>query len=117
MTAAIVQYCAATDQAVPRSTADFVRVIFRSLAVRYKEVLGWLKELHPGDVKRLHVIGGGSLNGHLMQMAADELGIPVVAGPSESTAMGNILVQLGIPADLMRRVAINSSKTKTYNPQ
>ncbi|MDE7474316.1 MAG: rhamnulokinase, partial [Duncaniella sp.] len=59
---------------------------------------------------------------HLMQLTADAIGIPVVAGPSESTALGNILVQLradGKVKDLaeMRQVAVNSTETKTYLPR
>ncbi len=121
MTEAIADYCRRTGQRVPETPADFVRVIFRSLAARYKEVLGWLRELSPKQIDVLHVIGGGSLNAHLMQLTADALGIPVVAGPTESTALGNVLVQLradGKVKDLaeMRRVAINSTDTKTYLP-
>ncbi len=122
MTKAIREYCEETGQAVPASTADYVRVAFRSLAKRYKTVTDWLKELSPVKVDRLHVIGGGSQNGYLMQYAADELGIPVVAGPTESTALGNVLVQLkavGSVKDLdeMRRISINSTETKTYQPK
>lgn len=121
MTGAIAEYCKRTGQRVPETPADFVRVIFRSLAARYKEVLGWLSELSPKKIEVLHVIGGGSLNAHLMQLTADALGIPVVAGPTESTALGNVLVQLradGKVKDLkeMRQVAINSTETRTYLP-
>lgn len=122
MTEAISDFCAKTGQTVPKTAADYVRVIYRSLAKRYKEVFDWLQELSPVELKRLHVIGGGSLNQYLMQYAADELGIPVVAGPTECTAMGNVLVQLRASGALksleeMRAVAINSTETKTYKPQ
>ncbi|MCM1355102.1 MAG: rhamnulokinase [Staphylococcus sp.] len=122
MTEAIKEYCRESGQRVPETAADFMRVIFRSLALRYKEVLGWLRELSPNEINTLHVIGGGCQNAYLMQMTADAIGIPVVAGPSESTAMGNILVQLradGKVKDLkeMREVAVNSTKTKTYLPK
>lgn len=122
MTEAIQDYCRRTEQQVPQTAADFMRVIFRSLANRYKEVLGWLRELAPNEIETLHVIGGGCQNAHLMQLTADAIGIPVVAGPSESTALGNVLVQLradGRVNDIadMRRVAINSTETKTYLPR
>ncbi len=122
MTEAISDFCAKSGQAVPKTAADYVRVIYRSLAKRYKEVFDWLQELSPVELKRLHVIGGGSLNQYLMQYAADELGIPVVAGPTECTALGNVLVQLRASGALksleeMRAVAINSTETKTYKPQ
>lgn len=122
MTEAIADYCKRTGQRVPETPADFVRVIFRSLAHRYKEVLGWLRELSPKEINVLHVIGGGSLNAHLMQLTADALQMPVIAGPTESTALGNVLVQLradGRVKDLneMRHVAINSTETTTYLPK
>lgn len=121
MTAAIRNYCEATGQEVPAGTADYIRVIYRSLAARYKEILGWLNELSPVQIKRLHVIGGGSRNQHLMQFTADHLGIPVVAGPTECTALGNILVQLRAAGHLdtvekMRQVARRSTTTVTYHP-
>ena len=122
MTRAINAYCAQTGQEVPRNPSDYIRVVYRSLAKRYKTVLDWLKELSPVEIKRLHVIGGGSQNQYMMQHTADETGIPVVAGPAECTAMGNVLVQLkaaGRVKDLedMRRVAMNSTETKTYPPK
>ncbi len=122
MTQAIAAYCSATGQQVPETPADYVRVIFRSLAHRYGEILGMLTKLSPVEIKRLHVIGGGCRNGYLMQLAADELGMPVIAGPAESTALGNVLVQLRATGLLdtyaqMRKVAVNSTETKTYLPQ
>ena len=122
MTKAINDYCDKTGQDKPDQPADFIRVIYRSLAKRYKTVLDWLKELSPVEIKRLHVIGGGSQNQYMMQHTADETGLPVIAGPAECTALGNILVQLkasGSVKDLsdMRRVAINSTETKTYLPK
>lgn len=121
MTRAINSYCAQTRQDIPESPADYIRVIFRSLAKRYNEVLGMLREIAPVKINRLHVIGGGSYNQYLMQLTADETGITVVAGPGECTALGNILVQLracGRVGDLeeMRKVAINSTETKSYLP-
>ena len=122
MTSAINDYCMETGQNIPKTPADYIRVVYRSLAKRYGTVSGWLRELSPVEIKRLHVIGGGSMNPYIMQFTADELGIPVVAGPKESTALGNVLVQLkacGLVGDLghMRHVAINSTETKTYNPE
>ncbi|OIP83843.1 MAG: rhamnulokinase [Porphyromonadaceae bacterium CG2_30_38_12] len=93
MTAAIVEYCNATRQTAPSSHAEFVRCIFESLAFKYKYVLGLLKNLAPFPIEKLHVIGGGSKNPLLNQWTANSLGIPVVAGPSEATAIGNIMIQ------------------------
>lgn len=121
MVEAIKVYCAAHGLVAPESTADYVRVIYRSLAHRVAEMLGTLRELHPGAIDRLHVIGGGSRNSHLMKMIAAETGIPVVAGPAECTALGNVLVQLrgcGRAESLarMRDIAVNSTETITYKP-
>lgn len=121
MTKAIDDYCLKTCQPKPETPADYVRVVYRSLAKRYGEITEWLRELSPVEIKRLHVIGGGSRNKYLMQMAADTLGIPVVAGPAECTALGNVLMQLRASNLLstlkeMREVAINSTETETYHP-
>lgn len=122
MTKAIDEYCEKTGQPKPVTPADYVRVVYRSLAHRYGEITEWLRELSPVEIKRLHVIGGGSRNKHLMQMAADTLGIPVIAGPAECTALGNVLMQLRACKSLsslkdMREVAINSTETITFTPK
>lgn len=121
MTRAIEEFCKKTQQQIPEVPADFIRVVYRSLAKRYKTVIEWLKQLSPIEIKRLHVIGGGSQNQYMMQLTADETGLPVIAGPAESTALGNLLVQLKATGTLknlaeMRKVAINSTETKTYIP-
>ena len=74
---------------------------------------------HP--VKRLHVIGGGSRNAFLNQLTADAIGLPVVAGPAEATALGNIMLQAmaaGLVPDLgaMRRLIAENVPTTTFNP-
>lgn len=121
MTEAIQSYCASNDLDAPVTYADYTRVIFRSLAARVAQVLGYLREITDKDIRRLHVIGGGSLNGHLMAMLAEATGLPVVAGPAECTALGNVLLQIAAthtsdsPYSL-RDIALNSCKTKTYNP-
>lgn len=122
MTKAIDEYCEKTGQPKPVTPADYVRVVYRSLAHRYGEITEWLRELSPVEIKRLHVIGGGSRNKHLMQMAADTLGIPVIAGPAECTTLGNVLMQLRACKSLsslkdMREVAINSTETITFTPK
>lgn len=122
MTKAITAYCEKTGQRKPETPADYIRIVYRSLAKRYGEITRWLREISPVQIKRLHVIGGGSRNQYLMQLTADELGIPVVAGPAECTALGNVLMQLRACKSLkslheMREVAVNSTETITYNPK
>ncbi len=121
MTEAIRVYCQNSGQSVPETVADYVRVVFRSLAARVAEVLDILKKFSDHPVNRLHVIGGGSRNAYLMQFIADDTKLPVVAGPTECTALGNVLVQLRADGkaptlDDMRSVAIKSTETKTYFP-
>lgn len=93
MTKAIVQYCRANNQKVPETDAAFIRCIFDSLALKYKCVFNMLQTLSPFSIEKLNVIGGGSQNKSLNQMIADAIGIPVVAGPSEATAIGNLMMQ------------------------
>ena len=119
MTAAIRDYLAETGQELPQEPADYVRVIFRSLAKRYAEVVELLRAISPIDIQRLHVIGGGSKNNFLMQFAADALQIPVIAGPKEGTALGNALVQIraaGLVGSLsqMRAIVRKSIELKEY---
>ena len=93
MTSVITDYCVATGQKAPSTHAEFVRCIFESLSLKYKFILGKLNSLAPFTIEKLHVIGGGSKNPLLNQWTANSIGIPVIAGPSEATAIGNIMIQ------------------------
>ena len=93
MTKAIQDYCSATEQNVPQTHPEFVRCIFESLSLKYRYILGLLKSMAPFPIEKLHVIGGGSKNPLLNQWTANSIGIPVAAGPSEATAIGNIMLQ------------------------
>jgi len=93
MTKAIQDYCAASGQKVPQTHPEFVRCIFESLSLKYRYILDLLKGLAPFPIEKLHVIGGGSKNPLLNQWTANSIGIPVAAGPSEATAIGNIMLQ------------------------
>lgn len=122
MVEAIQNYCRRTGQPVPEDYRAMARCIFESLAMRYRQVLGYLKEMAPFPIEKLHVIGGGSRNGYLMQMAANSIGMPVVTGPVEGTAIGNIMLQAkaaGVVSDMfeMRGIIADSIETKTYLPQ
>ncbi len=91
MVEAIREHCRESGQCCPETHAEYVRCIFGSLASRYKEVLELLKAMAPFPVEKLHVIGGGSKNKLLNQFTANAIGMPVVAGPSEATAIGNCM--------------------------
>lgn len=93
MTKAITNFCIKTGQETPSTHEEFVRCIFESLSLKYNYVLGKLKGLAPFPIDKLHVIGGGSKNPLLNQWTANAIGITVIAGPSEATAIGNIMIQ------------------------
>lgn len=90
---AIAEYCTAHGNCPPQTDGEIVRSIFESLAARYKEVFGWLQELAPFKIEKLYVIGGGAQNKLLNQLTEKAIGVPVVAGPTEATGIGNIKMQ------------------------
>ena len=75
------------------SSCEFTRVILESLAATYAKVARMLEELTGRKYTRLHIVGGGSQNQLLNQLAADATGMTVLAGPVEATALGNIITQ------------------------
>lgn len=122
MTEAINVYCSKTQQPVPSSDAEYIRCIFDSLALKYRYVLECLQNLAPFRIKKLHVIGGGSNNKLLNQFTANSIGIPVVAGPSEATAIGNVMMQakgVGVVSSLseIRTMIRNSFAPETFHPE
>lgn len=121
MIEAIQQYCRQTGQPVPAQPSEICRCIFDSLALRYRQVFQWLKEFADFDLNVLHIIGGGSLNKYLNQFTADSLGVEVLAGPQECTAIGNIMMQAkaaGLVDDIwqMRRLIAASVEMVRYEP-
>ena len=122
MPTAIAEYCRETNQIVPTTHAEFVRCIFESLSLKYNYVLGKLKDLAPFPIEKLHVIGGGSKNPLLNQWTANATGIIVIAGPSEATAIGNIMIQAksaGCVNSLqeMRHIICNSVQLDEFTPK
>lgn len=93
MLKAIGEFCKRTQQEAPQSDAAIIRTIFESLALRYRDVLEILESMAPFAIDVLHIIGGGSKNRLLNQYTANAIGKRVVAGPSEATAIGNIMMQ------------------------
>ena len=119
---AIQDYCRETGQQVPVGYRQIARCIFDSLAMRYRQVIGYLNDLAPFPIEKLHVIGGGTYNKPLMQMASNSTGLTVITGPVEGTAIGNIMLQAkaaGLVGNIyeMRRIIANSIETSTYEPQ
>jgi rhamnulokinase len=89
----IAEHCRRSGQEPPATHAEYTRAILESLAFRYRHVLESLEALGKRRIDVIHVVGGGSRNGVLNQLVADCTGRRVIAGPSEATAIGNILVQ------------------------
>lgn len=122
MEEAIRQYCRETGQHEPTGYAEICRCIFDSLALRYRQVFGYLKEMASFPIETLHIIGGGSKNEYLDQFTANSTGVTVLAGPQECTALGNIMLQAkaaGTVGDIfdMRRMIADSVTMKRFDPQ
>jgi rhamnulokinase len=122
MPAAIADYCRRTGQPAPGGVGPTVRCALEGLALRYRWVLERLEELTGRRLEVIHVVGGGSQNELLCQLTADACDRPVLAGPVEATAIGNVLVQaiglgvLGTLADA-REVVRRSFEVKRYDPR
>jgi len=121
MPATIAAHCRKTGQSAPATPGAFVRCALESLALLYRVRLGQLEQLIGRRIERLHIVGGGSQNSLLNQFTANACGIPVFAGPTEATALGNILVQaiaLGhLPSLATARQCVRASfKVETFEP-
>ncbi len=118
----IRQFCRQTGQPEPETEGTLVRVVLESLALRYREVLQSLEQILGRRMRCIHVVGGGSQNELLCQFTADATQVPVIAGPLEATAIGNLMVQalaLGEVSSVeqARDVVRNSFQPKTFEPR
>jgi len=121
MPKAIQDFCRETKQRVPKTEGELVRCAYESLALKYRQTLGWLEELTGTDIEVIHIVGGGSKSAILNQFTADACQRPVITGPIEATAMGNLLVQVRASGELsslaeMREVIRKSSEVATFRP-
>jgi rhamnulokinase len=122
MEKAIQEYCAEHGLQIPHTKGEFMRCVTESLALRYKQGIEQMNRCIPSPVTQLNIIGGGCQNELLNQLTANATGIPVLAGPVEATAIGNILMQvkaMGVvtETDELKRIVINSVKPKLYQPE
>ena len=90
----VQEFCRRTGQPVPETVGQIMRCIYESLALKYRFALDQLSQATGKTFGSLHILGGGTKDGLLCRMTADCTGIPVIAGPVEATALGNILIQL-----------------------
>lgn len=121
MPLAIQDYCEKTGQGRPTSHAEIIRAIYDSLALKYKSVLNQLQEVTGEKISTLHIVGGGSNNLFLNQLSADICGIEVISGPTEATAIGNIMIQAKADAQVkdlseIRSVIRRSFDVKVFTP-
>lgn len=122
MPATLAEFCRRTRQPEPREPGAVIRCALESLALRYRWVFERLKELTGKRLDAIHVVGGGCQNTLLCQLTADACNRPVLAGPVEATAIGNVLVQamgLGLVRSLAeaRDVVRRSFELTTYEPK
>ena len=122
MPAAIQTFCRKTGQPVPSTPGEILRCVIESLALKYRMVLEELKQVSPHPIEKIHIIGGGSQHVTLCQFTADATSLPVIAGPVEATAIGNIMGQalaLGYVRSLdeIRAIIAHSSELQTYEPR
>lgn len=114
-------FCRKTGQAEPKSDGALVRCIYESLAMKYRFAIEQIGENTGKSFDTLHLLGGGTKDGFLCQMTADSLNMRVVAGPTEATALGNIILQLIALGDIKnvdegREIIRAHEKLKTYEP-
>lgn len=117
----IEAFCKSTGQRPPSTRGEFVRACLDSLALTYRKTLEGLEDVLGRKVSTIHIVGGGSQNELLNQMTADACDRPVLAGPVEATAIGNVLVQAMATGDIRTlagaRLLVRSSfPLKRYTP-
>jgi rhamnulokinase len=122
MLAEIRSECGRTGQPQPDDVGPAARAVFESLAMAYRQCLEQIQTLTGRTIQCVNVVGGGVQNRLLCQMTADACGVPVVAGPVEATAIGNLLVQAiarGAVSDVAaaRQLVRDTSELVTYEPQ
>jgi rhamnulokinase len=114
--------CERTGQPVPQDRAAIARTVFEAIALKYRRVLEMAEQLTGKRTDALNIVGGGTQNRLLSQFAANAIGRPVIAGPIEATAAGNILMQMiavGAVKSLAegREVIRRSFPVETFEPQ
>jgi rhamnulokinase len=118
----IADYCVESGQMPPDGIGETVRCALESLALQYRKTLQELERLTDERIEQLHIVGGGSQNRLLNQFAANATAIPVIAGPVEATALGNVVVQAIASGELpslnaAREMIGKSFKVETFEPQ
>lgn len=117
----IREFCRKTGQAVPETEGEVIRCIYESLSLCYRQTAESICRLTGKQMRTIHVVGGGTKDTFLCRMTADACGMPVIAGPQEATAIGNLMMQAigaGAVSDLKhaRRIVADSFPMEHYEP-
>ncbi len=118
----VKEYCKNTNQYVPENRGQVMRIIYESLALKYRKAFEEIKDVTQKEYDSIHIVGGGTKDKLLCQLAANACNTKVIAGPIEATALGNVAAQLIASGDIKdmweaRKVISNSEETKTYEPK
>ncbi len=121
MPQAMAAVCRASGQAAPDGTGATIRCCLESLALKYRWVVERLEEVRGSRIETINIVGGGTQNKLLSQLTADATGRPVVAGPVEATATGNLLMQALADGEIgslddLRQVVRNSFELEEFAP-
>jgi len=121
MVQAVRDFCYQTAQGTPQTHGETIRCIYDSLALKYRYTMEQILDVSDQPIEVIHIIGGGANNHFMNQLTADATGLNVVAGPTEATAIGNILIQakaLGYVGSLqeIRQIVANSFDLVQFVP-
>lgn len=119
---AIAEYLQKTNRPLPEDDMAYFQVIYNSLVEKYAQTKQAIEEITGRPFRKVHMIGGGAKSSYLCQRIADRLGLPVIAGPFEATALGNILIQLKAMGEIESvesglALALKSEEIMSYEPK
>jgi rhamnulokinase len=122
MNKTVSQYCIKTSQALPEGAGGISRMLYENIVFKVRLKLEQLESINKKKIEHIHIVGGGSRNRLLCQWFSDATGLAVDSGPAETTAIGNLLMQLKASGDIKtlqegREISFNSSSVEHFRPQ